>query len=135
LVAELHMARDVLDKLLRDKNGRECGRVDSVIIKVRPGQPAIVTEMECGIFIALRRVNAGVAEWLAHVALRVLPLPLGSVKLSIDKFSHEGQFIELPIDSEADRRLMRAEKWLRTHVIERIPGGASKKPGGPEAAK
>jgi hypothetical protein len=129
------MARDVLDKLLRDENGRECGRVDSVILKVRPGAPVVATQIECGLFVALRRVNAGMAGWLEHVASRVFPIPLGSVKLSLDKFSHEGQFIELPIDSEADRRLMRAEKWLRTHIVDRIPGGQSKKPAASESSK
>jgi hypothetical protein len=121
------MARDVLDKLLRDKNGRECGRVDSIIVKIRPGEPAVATEMECGIFVALRRVNEWAATWLERASARVIPIPLGSVKLSLDKFSHEGPFIELPIDSESDPHLMRAEKWLRKHVVERIPGGVSKK--------
>jgi hypothetical protein len=121
------MVRDVLDMLLRDKNGRDCGRVDSVIIKVTPGEPAVATEIECGIFVALRRVNERAATWLERIASRVIPIPLGSVKLSLDKFSHEAGFIELPIDSESDPHLLRAEKWLRKHVVERIPGGAAKK--------
>jgi len=121
------MVRDVLDMLLRDKNGRDCGRVDSVIIKVTPGEPAVATEIECGIFVALRRVNERAATWLERIASRVIPIPLGSVKLSLDKFSHEAGFIELPIDSESDTHLQRAEKWLRKHVVERIPGGAPEK--------
>ncbi len=121
------MARDVLDSVLRDRNGRECGRVDSIIVKIRDGEPAVATEIECGIFVLLRRVNRRMAEWLEAAATRVLPIPLGSVKLSLDTFSHEGHFIELPVDCEADPRLMRAEKWLRTHVIERIPGGTAAK--------
>ena len=122
------MARDVLDKVLRDRNGRECGRVDSIIVKIRDGEPAVATEIECGLFIALRRVSRPIAEWLEVIASRILPIPLGSVKLSLEKFSHEGHFIELPIDCEADPRMMRAEKWLRKHVIERIPGGVAAKP-------
>jgi hypothetical protein len=46
------------------------------------------------------------AEWLEAGASRVLPIPLGSVKL----------FIELPVDCESDPRLMRAEKWLRNQI-------------------
>ena len=121
------MARDVLDKLLRDKNGRDCGRIDSVIVKVRPGEPAVATEMECGVFVALRRVSERAATWLERIAARVIPVPLGSIKLPLDKFSHEGKFIKLPIDSESDPHLLRAEKWLRKHVIERIPGGVTEK--------
>jgi hypothetical protein len=121
------MVRDVLDQLLRDRNGRDCGRVDSVILKVRPGEPAVATEIECGFFVALRRVNERAATWLERAAARVIPIPLGSVKLSLDKFSHEAGVIELPIDSESDPHLLRAEKWLRKHVVELIPGGASGK--------
>ena len=107
-------------------NGRDCGRVDGIIIKVRQGEPAIATEIECGIFVALRRVNQRAATWIERIASRVMPIPLGSVKLSLDKFSHDEGFIELPIDSESDPHLLRAEKWLRKHVVERIPGGAPK---------
>jgi len=121
------MVRDVLDSLLRDKNGRDCGRVDSVIVKVRPGEPAVATEMECGIFVALRRVNERAATWLERIAARVIPVPLGSIKFSLDRFSREGGFIELPVDSESDPHLLRAEKWLRKHVVERIPGGMTGK--------
>ena len=121
------MVRDVLDKLLRDKNGRDCGRVDSVIVEVRPGEPAVATEIECGIFVALRRVNERAATWLERMALRVVPIPLGSIKLSLDKFSHEAGVMELPIDSESDPHLLRAEKWLRKHIVERIPGGVTEK--------
>lgn len=62
-----------------------------------------------------------------RLASRVMPIPLGSVKLSLDTFSHEAGFIELPIDCESDPHLLRAEKWLRTHVVERIPGGMAEK--------
>ena len=121
------MCRDVMDKLLHDKNGRECGRVDSVILKVRPGEPAVATEIECGTFVLLRRVNERAAVWLERFASRVIPIPLGSVKLSLEKFTHEAGIIELPIDCESDPNLMRAEKWLRKHVVERIPGGMTEK--------
>jgi hypothetical protein len=120
------MVRDVLDQVLRDKNGRECGRVDSVIVHVRSGQPAVATEIECGIFVVMRRVSERLAAWLERLA-SLQPIPLGSVTFSLDKFSQEGRFIELPVDCEADPRLMRAEKWLRRHMIERIPGGMSAK--------
>lgn len=121
------MARDVLDTLLKDKNGREIGRADSVIVRVRAGQPAVATDIECGLFVVMRRVSgrlASVLKWLA----RFQPIPVGSVTLSLDKFTQKTGFIELPVDCEADPHLMRAEKWLRRHVIERIPGGVTAKP-------
>ena len=126
-MAELHLARDVLDKILRDRNGREIGRVDGVIIELRPGFPPNATEIECGLFTALRRVNGRLAAWLERLA-SLTPIPLRAVRFPLERFEHEGHFIELPIDSEADPHWMRAEKWLRTHIVDKIPGGTAPKP-------
>lgn len=120
-MAEIHLVRDVLDKILHDKNGRECGRADSILIELRDDAPAVATHIEAGLFIALRRVNERFAGWMERGA-RFLPLPLASVKIPLDRFSHESHFVDLPIDGEADSHLLRAEKWLRSHVIRRIPG-------------
>lgn len=68
--------------------------------------------------------QAAVARWLAA---HLLAMPLGSAKLPLDEFTHEAHFVELPIDGEADPRVMRTEKWLRKHVVERIPGGKAPK--------
>lgn len=126
-MADVNLVRDVLDKILRDRNGRECGRVDGVILRLRQGKPPVVSEIEIGIFTVLRRVNRRLGEWLGSIAPRVIPIPIESVTLPLDKFTHEGNSIELPIDAEKDRRLMRAEKWLRSNVVDRIPGGRSPK--------
>ena len=124
-MAELHLVRDMLDSQLRDKHGRDCGRVDSIVLELRRDGPAVATHIEVGLFVALRRVNARMAKWLERAA-SWLPVPLDTVKFSLDRFSHQGHIIELPVDSESDSHLMRAEKYLRTHVVERIPGGKGK---------
>ena len=124
-MAELHLVRDVLDSLLCDKQGRDCGRVDSIVVELRRDGPAVATHIEVGLFIALRRVSAPMAKWLERSA-SWLPVPLDTVKFSLERFSHQGHIIELPVDSEADSHLMRTEKWLRRHVVERIPGGKGK---------
>jgi sporulation protein YlmC with PRC-barrel domain len=38
-VADVHIVRDVLDKGVIDRNGREMGRVDGILLEWEPNQP------------------------------------------------------------------------------------------------
>jgi hypothetical protein len=119
----LHLARDVLDELLVDENGREFGRVDGMLIHLRRGRPPRVGEIEVGVYTVLRRVNRPFGEWLARVVERLSPVSLESARLPFERFKRRGDRIELPVDAEADARLMPGEKWLREHIVKKLPGG------------
>jgi hypothetical protein len=45
------------------------------------------------------------------------------MRFSTQLFRDIGVDVELDVDAHADPHLLRLEKWLRRHVIERIPGG------------
>jgi hypothetical protein len=133
LVVKFDVVRDVLDQLLVDRHGREFGRVDGIIVHLRPDKPPRLGEIEIGTFTALRRVNVRLAEWLQRFADRWSPVPLDSVRLPFEDVRRAGINVAMPIDSEADERLLRGEKWLREHVIGKLPGGklpGGKSPGG-----
>jgi hypothetical protein len=135
LVVEFDVVRDVLDQLLLDRNGREFGRVDGIIVHLRQGKPPRLGEIEIGTFTALRRVSVKLAERLQRLAERWSPVPLDSVRLPFEDVRSKGIDVEMPIDSEADERLLRGEKWLRERVIRKLPGGKAsggKAPGGRE---
>jgi hypothetical protein len=44
----MDLVRDVLDKRVVDRNGRDVGRVDRIVLRVRAGQPPRVTAIEIG---------------------------------------------------------------------------------------
>jgi hypothetical protein len=119
----LDLARDVLDKLLVDKNGREFGRVDGLLIHLRQGRPPRVGEIEVGTYTVLRRINRPAGEWLARRLERLSPVSLQSARLPFERFKHRGTHIEVPIDAEENERLMPGEKWLREHIVKKLPGG------------
>jgi len=123
-VVKFDLGRDVLDQLLLDKKGREFGRVDGIIVHLRQNKPPRLGEIEIGVFTVLRRVSPRIAAWLQRVAARVSPVSLESIRLPFEDITHKDIDIEMPVDSEADERLMRGEKWLREHVIRKLPGGA-----------
>lgn len=53
----MNLARDVLDKRVVDRNGRDMGRVDRVVLRVSPGQAPAVTGIEIGPSAIARRLG------------------------------------------------------------------------------
>ena len=44
----MHVVRDVLDQSVIDRNGREMGRVDGILIEQKPNEPAQLTAILIG---------------------------------------------------------------------------------------
>jgi hypothetical protein len=61
----LDLVRDLLDKKVVDRNGREMGRVDNVILDVRPGAPPRVAGFELGPEVLAARVHPIFGRWVA----------------------------------------------------------------------
>jgi len=55
--SRVELIRDVLDKQVVDRHGREMGRVDSIVIAVRPNRPPQVTAIEMGPAVLAYRVH------------------------------------------------------------------------------
>ncbi len=53
----MELIRDLLDKAVVDDNGREIGRVDSVLIDVRPGEAPRLTALELGPEVLAHRLH------------------------------------------------------------------------------
>jgi hypothetical protein len=122
---DIDLVRDVLDIRLRDRGGRSIGRVDGIVLEIRDDGPPRVAAMEVGVLTLARRVSPRLARWMRRFAARWLRIPLGSVRLPLTLFRDVGVDIELDVDAERDRRLLRVEKWLRRRVVRRIPGSGA----------
>jgi sporulation protein YlmC with PRC-barrel domain len=53
----VNLVRDVLDKLVIDRNGREMGRVDGVVLDAQHGRPLRVAAIEIGPSVLAHRVH------------------------------------------------------------------------------
>jgi len=51
------LVRDVLDKIVVDRNGREMGRVDALVLDVEAGRPARVRAIEIGPSVLAGRLH------------------------------------------------------------------------------
>jgi sporulation protein YlmC with PRC-barrel domain len=63
----MDLVRDVLDKELVDRNGREMGRVDSVILCVNGADPPHVLAIESGPAVLAARVGPRFGRWVEGV--------------------------------------------------------------------
>ena len=65
----MDLVRDVLDRKLVDRHGREMGRVDSLILEVRDDGPPAVLAIEVGPAVLAQRVHPVFGRWMAALEL------------------------------------------------------------------
>src|SRR3954468_15062057 len=61
----MDLVRDMLDKKVVDRNGREMGRVDSIILRVDAAAPPSVLAFELGPAVLAARVRPLWGRWVA----------------------------------------------------------------------
>jgi hypothetical protein len=120
----ISLIRDVLDKLLVDRDGTPLGRVDGIVLIVSGDNPRPrVAQIESGIPTLARRLSSRFARalhWLTRKLGGHWPRP---VRLPWSRIECFGRELKLDVCAENSRLLAR-EQWLRRHVIGRIPGGS-----------
>jgi hypothetical protein len=112
----MEIGREVLDQQVIDAHDRPMGRVDGIVLELRPGEPARVAFLVVGGTTLLWRLHRGLAAWaerkvgeghLARIPWRQV------VKIGLD----------VKVALEAERSpANRWERWIREHVVGRIPG-------------
>lgn len=113
----MELGRAVLDQQVIDAQGRQMGKVDGIVLELRPGGQARVSHLVVGGTTLLWRIHRGLAAWLerkrggeghqARIPWRRV------VKIGID--------VKVDVNGEQSPAL-HWERWVRDHVIARIPG-------------
>jgi hypothetical protein len=111
----IDLAGDLLDKRIQDRNGRYMGTVDSVVLEAGADGAAKVVAIEIGVPALARRLHPRLERWARRFPLTRLP---------IAKLQVAGNDIQADVDAERHSTLLAIEKWLRSHIVDRIPGHA-----------
>lgn len=121
---ELRVGRDLLDAQLVDQDERRMGKVDGVVLVVRAGAPPRVSALETGLVALAGRFRP---RWRERVARwrRRLGLTEGPVRIGMEKVERFGLDVKVAIDARRTSAFA-LERWLRDHVVARIPGGREK---------
>ena len=118
----MELVRDVLDKQLVDRRGAKMGRVDGIVVELRPGRPPEVTAIETGPITIARRLGERTASWVTRlVAAMGGARYTEPYRIPWRRVRRIGIDIEVDVDI-ADTPLGKYQRWLCEHIVERIPG-------------
>src|SRR3954466_10635101 len=112
----MNLARELLDAQLVDSDERMLGRVDGLLLELRPNRPPRVIAMEVGMITLVRRINLRLGGWLRALAIRWLPVSWRPVRIPLRAFRDIGVDIEVDVDDATKKRLLRLESWLSRRV-------------------
>jgi hypothetical protein len=116
----VHLVRDLLDTLVVDRNGREIGRADGVVLEIRAGAPPRVDRIEIDASVLFARVAPFLGRWMSGLE-RALGIE-GERPLRIP-FSHLDVDAHITVDAVAgDTPAAAVESGLRSW-LRGIPGG------------
>jgi len=122
----VHLAHDVLDAQLVDRVQEKVGRVDALLLEIEAGRPPRVATIVIGgaaraervgrWFVAIRRA------WRAMFGHREEHVS----RIPFDKVRRIGDTIELDVE-ERSLDSEHLERWLKEHVVCRIPGAGGER--------
>ena len=122
MTARLHLIHDVLDKMVLGRDKHRLGRVDNLVLQIRPGEPPRVVYMEisaAALLNRLGRIGRAVARWIASHGRATPRLPY---RVAWDLVREiEPASVVVDVDSQSSRT-MAWERWLATHVVSRLGG-------------
>ena len=115
------IVREILDKQVVDSKDNKMGRVDGVVLELRPGKPPRVTFLEIGAAECTRRLSKIFSAWVASIQRRWKVKEEDPFRIPWSKVLDIG--IDVKVDYEAEKTPADAwEKWIRDHIIKKIPG-------------
>jgi hypothetical protein len=124
---DLELTRDVLDQEVVDRSGTNMGRVDGLVMLVGDGGPPRIDRMELGFVVLARRVHPrlekiveALRKWSVRKEARY-GIPWSHVEAITENA------IKVNLDAE-DTPAFAWERWLREHIVEKIPGSGKEDP-------
>lgn len=117
----MHLVGDLLDREILDRHGEPVGRVDDVILECPPDGPPRIAYLEVSGATRARRLHPRLGAWVERWRARHGPPGSGPLRIPWSAVRMVGT--DVLADVEAERTPAWAwERWLRDHVIARIPG-------------
>ena len=118
----MHVFRDLLDKQLLDREGEPLGRIDGIVAEVVAGEPPVIVDFQMGFVPLSRRVGRRAEEWIEALHRRWSVRRAARYHIPWSKVL-EVHMHHIQVDLEVKESAASDwERWLRTHVIGRIPG-------------
>jgi hypothetical protein len=118
---EIAIMRDLLDKLLVDRESEPMGRIDGVVMAYSADAPPRITHLELGAHTLARRLPRPFHGALAWLANRLSPRGAQPYRIDVSRIIQLGRTVKIDIDGSRSAA-RETERWIRDHIITRIPG-------------
>jgi sporulation protein YlmC with PRC-barrel domain len=119
------LIRDVLDKQMVDRDGHKLGKVDGAVLELRDDGPPRLVYLEVGATTLARRLGRRLGHLARALARRWGGAHTDAYRIPWTRVRDVGIDIDVDVKCE-ETRIYVLEDWLRTHIVERIPGGKSR---------
>ena len=126
----LWAALDLLDRQLIDRHGRPCGKVDDLELTPDEGTGSLlVTAVLCGPGVLARRLRMRrFGAWRQWVTALTTPGGLTPPsRVPFERVADIGNHVAVAVDAD-ELGTFATERWVRDHVIGRIPGSGHDAP-------
>lgn len=114
------LVRDILDNQLLDVTNKNAGKVDGIVLEMRPGEPTRVRYVEVGPITLFRRLNRRLGDWFAHIDAHFGEGRGAPIRIPISRVTLDSPSLRLDLAVEK-LPVMALERWLRQHIIAKIP--------------
>jgi PRC-barrel domain protein len=116
----VHLVRDLLDKAVVDRNGREMGRVDRVVIERGHGSPSRVVAIEVGLSALGERLGSTFGGWTTGL-LHGLGIEQGQpLRVQVGQILDVANTVKVNL-AFGETPAANLERKLR-RLVKRIPG-------------
>jgi sporulation protein YlmC with PRC-barrel domain len=124
----MDLVRDVLDKLLLDREGFPMGRVDGLVMHVGERTQPRITHIEIGGTTLWARLHPSFERIAIGLAHKWGPKRSGPVRIPWSRVETVGRDIKLDVEAK-ETGAIAWEIWIARHIIGRIPGSGHKRLG------
>ena len=123
----MHIIRDILDKQLVDRDGIRMGRVDGIIGRLTDGAPITIESLELSWVTLGKRLHPRIGRLLETAHRKWSVRRSAHYHIEWTKvLSHDVHQLQVDVCAE-ETPATDWERWLRHHVIQRIPGSRKEK--------
>jgi len=116
----MDVVHDVLDKHITDRNGREMGRVDGILLDVRPNEAPRLAAVVIGASALGFRVNPIVGRWVHGVEYGVGIGEERPIRIDFSHVAEVGEKVKVDV-TVAESGAETLERRLREWILK-IPG-------------
>ena len=124
----LYAAFQLLDRQLRDREGRLCGKVDDLELERSPDGHLYVVAIVAGPGALWRRMGRRrLGAWLERGDQVVNDDARDPALIPMELAHRIGPVVDLAVESDS-LATNRVERWVRDHIISHLPGNAHRAP-------